>query len=144
MKEITEDYVSFETAKLLKEKGFDLECDKYFIDDGKHVVNSLHEIKDYAKDGKHFSYLHNTKIAIPTQQKARKWLRNLHNLTVECLPYMPWDAYETSFADIHGGPVYKGVIFKGVFMLHTEEPIWAETYEVACDAIIKYCLENLI
>ena len=27
---ITEDYVSFETAKLLKEKGFDSECHSYY------------------------------------------------------------------------------------------------------------------
>jgi hypothetical protein len=27
---ITEDYVSFETAKLLKEKGFDATCKKYY------------------------------------------------------------------------------------------------------------------
>ena len=29
---IQEDYVSFETAKLLKEKGFDEECQKYYGD----------------------------------------------------------------------------------------------------------------
>ncbi len=29
---ITEDYVSFETAKLLKEKGFDDECQKYYYE----------------------------------------------------------------------------------------------------------------
>ena len=30
MKQITEDYVSFEIAKLLKEKGFDIPCDSYY------------------------------------------------------------------------------------------------------------------
>ena len=29
---ITEDYVSFETAKLLKENGFDSECDYLYVD----------------------------------------------------------------------------------------------------------------
>lgn len=29
---ITEDYISFEVAKLLKEKGFDAECDYLYAD----------------------------------------------------------------------------------------------------------------
>lgn len=34
---ITEDYVSFETAKLLKEKGFDEKCQKVYMYTGKCV-----------------------------------------------------------------------------------------------------------
>ena len=50
---MTEDYVSFETAKLLKEKGFDEECQKYY--------------GDY-------------KYPCPTLQMAMKWLREEHKL----------------------------------------------------------------
>lgn len=49
----TEDYVSFETAKLLKEKGFDEKCQQYY--------------GDY-------------KYPCPTLQMAMKWLREVHNL----------------------------------------------------------------
>lgn len=52
---ITEDYVSFNTAKLLKEKGFDEECQQYY--------------GDY-------------KYSCPTLQMAMKWLREVHNLFI--------------------------------------------------------------
>ena len=52
---ITEDYVSFEVAKLLKEKGFDEECQKYY--------------GDY-------------KYPCPTLQMAMKWLREVHGIDI--------------------------------------------------------------
>ena len=134
---ITEDYVSLEVAKLLKKKGFD-EPSLFHCIEENNVITQNNEGKCFRN-----SELKNA-FSVPTQALVLKWLRDVHNLTVVCLPYMPWNAYETSFAAIHGGPVYKGLIFKDVFMHHTEEPIWAETYEVTCNAIIKYCLENLI
>ena len=53
---ITEDYVSFEIAKLLKEKGFDEECQEYY--------------GDY-------------KYPCPTLQMAMKWLREVHKLFIK-------------------------------------------------------------
>lgn len=65
-----EDYVSFEVAKLLKEKGFDEYCG-YYSSDGEYwgycVYN--HKGKDY--------------ISAPTLQMARKWLREKHHLHIE-------------------------------------------------------------
>ena len=58
---ITEDYVSFKTAKLLKEKGFDEKCftvynnDREFYDTKYGIVPSI-------------------KIPTPTIQMAMKWL----------------------------------------------------------------------
>ena len=72
---ITEDYVSFETAKLLKEKGFDSECHSHYYachrPDGSvqyHIaeIYSLKSLKDF--------YL------APTLQMAMKWLREVHKL----------------------------------------------------------------
>ena len=53
---ITEDYVSFETARLLKENGFDEECQQYY--------------GDY-------------KYPCPTLQMAMKWLRKKYNIHIE-------------------------------------------------------------
>lgn len=53
---ITEDYVSFEIAKLLKEKGFDSECQQYYGD---------------------YEY------PCPTLQMAMKWLREIHRIDIE-------------------------------------------------------------
>ena len=52
---ITEDYVSYEISKLLKEKGFDEECQKYY--------------GDY-------------KYPCPTLQMAMKWLRKVHYIFI--------------------------------------------------------------
>ena len=37
---VTEDYVSFETAKLLKEKGFDEKCFQYWHEEDNELVHS--------------------------------------------------------------------------------------------------------
>lgn len=75
---ITEDYVSFKTAKLLKEKGFDeLSIIFYSLDgngeitlfDDEPLRNS--EIDGYAK---------------VTLQMAMKWLREKHNIIISIHP----------------------------------------------------------
>lgn len=83
---IEEDYVSFETAKLLKEKGFDEPCSHIYRNDGMHL---------YCGDAK-LTTLTNTEIdepqdwvsetftcTCPTLQMARKWLREKHHLHIE-------------------------------------------------------------
>ena len=65
---ITEDYVSFEIAKLLKEKGFDWPCE--------HVC-CLGGVKNMYKA-----------IECPTLQMAMKWLRESHNLQIQITPIM--------------------------------------------------------
>lgn len=67
---ITEDYVSFEVAKLLKEKGFD-ECCRAFITPN----------VDFAleSDGHVFNHiLLDNEYAAPTLQMAMKWLREVY------------------------------------------------------------------
>lgn len=62
MATITEDYVSFEVAKLLKEKGFDVdECEV------------------------HYDMLDHTQYEI-TIQMAMKWLREVHNIDISIIP----------------------------------------------------------
>lgn len=53
---VTEDYVSFETSKLLKENGFDEECQQYY--------------GDY-------------KYPCPTLQMTLKWLREVHHIFID-------------------------------------------------------------
>lgn len=67
---ITEDYVSFETAKLLKEKGFDEYCG-YYNSDGEYW-----EYRVYNHRGEYY-------ISAPTLQMAMKWLREKHHLHIE-------------------------------------------------------------
>ena len=75
---LKEDYVSFEVAKLLKEKGFDEPCRSYFISD-------LGDYRRCAVDitSKNCS---SEQILMPTHQMARRWLREVHNVFIEvCL-----------------------------------------------------------
>ena len=116
---ITEDYVSFETAKLFKEKGFNWECKtrKFYPEP---------EYDQESPDG----------VYAPTLQIAMKWLREVHNIHV--VPKF----------DFYAGD-YTGRIYDGRRESTAEKDdyiaiVGNNTYEEACEAAIKYCLENLI
>lgn len=66
---ITEDYVSFEIAKLLKEKGFNEYCEK-----------------SYSLEGKLYSNFPDDCILAPTLQMAAKWLRVFHKIDLCAFP----------------------------------------------------------
>ena len=106
---ITEDYVSFETAKLLKEKGFKKWCDKcygtavYY----KGVPISFDEECDLKDEGlgDEIEYIEggclynfgcgNTEEetnlwAAPTLWVAMKWLREVHNIHIELRVLKPY------------------------------------------------------
>lgn len=70
---ITEDYVSFEVAKLLKEKGFDIPCRMSYF-------NGL--LVDYTMYG----FCDGELINCPTLQMASKWLRIVHKIDLCVLP----------------------------------------------------------
>ena len=134
---ITEDYVSFETAKLLKEKGFDEMTElAYGLEHG-HIRNDLP-----------ISYWRNSEIgeykfSCPTLQMAMRWLRKEHNLHIITIPYAPMDRhpYHPGEADV----VYIAQLFKGIIPIdEIGRSIIKLTPEEACEAAIKYCLENLI
>lgn len=60
---ITEDYVSDETFKLLKEKGFDDSCCRFVIESDETYYRGA-----------------------PTLQMAMKWLREVHNIDIIAPP----------------------------------------------------------
>lgn len=125
---VTEDYVSFEVAKLLKEKGFDGITEKWYLKyKGEYTLVSRGTAEHP-----------DSSIDVPTIQMAMKWLREKHILVlpepksftldgeVATWVYNIWcdDNCEVD-ADFFDG-----------------EPF--EKYEDACEAGIKYCLENFI
>ena len=122
---IQEDYVNFETAKLLKEKGFD-ECPLFRYDD----CGELWVQGGYNKTLKwHFP--------APTLQMAMKWLREVHNIFIAIEPHMYDYINEKNSSYVaslwQGDNYYENITSKDY-----------PTYEAACEAAIKYCLENLI
>lgn len=123
---ITEDYVSFEVAKLLKEKGFDVpeyRLHAVYRDDGALQSITADRIKE------------RTFIQAPTNQMALKWLREEHNIILNVAPNVDGD-YECtgSFCCL----IYKEN--KLVSTLADEE----YSYEEAAEAGLKYCLTKLI
>lgn len=130
---ITEDYVSFETAKLLKEKGFDSEnvseFGGYYIDyyhNGQRVGIATESMM-LNKTLEDWEYLR------PTLQMVMKWLREVHHLTVDIFHFRDWKVSIKTIPDDY---------FKADYSYSELKP--SGTYEQACEAAIKYCLENLI
>lgn len=132
---ITEDYVSFETAKLLKEKGFDSNTYAYYEDEDNPNI-SLHASKAINWNKTEF-------ISKPTLQMAMKWLRKVHHLEMIL-----------NFGFPHGKFTYYWSVAK-VHDDHLSYPMQdpndaeftyerADTKEDACEGFIKYCLKNLL
>ena len=115
---LTEDYVSFETAKLLKEKGFESDdCHTAYDENGEFFLHG-----DYSKDRYGI-------VDAPTLQMAIKWLGKEHRtfLNVSCIPE-------------HFCFTCRIISSSGETIFVT----YVNTYEQAYEAAIKYCLENLI
>lgn len=118
---ITEDYVSFETAKLLKEKGFscdEISCINVF-------KGHTYKIQDTVVDA-------DEDVTIPTIQMAMKWLRKIHGLFIHIDVIREASCWLADIQDIKEDV--------GIYPVKNEFP----NYEEACESAIKYCLENLI
>ena len=114
---ITEDYVSFEIAKLLEEKGFDLEVHRsYLVNDNCFVPSDVNDLQ-CRKDA----------IRIPTLQMVMKWLREVHHITIGITFSLDIIFYEIQKDK-------KVIIAIGS----------SRSYEDMVEEAIKYCLENLI
>ena len=138
MAQITEDYVSFETAKLLKEKGFDEYCPLWYnLDKPTEGPFFYKEIGWYG----HNSYDYNGKriISAPTLQMAMKWLRKEHKI----IPIILTGEYSQK-------PLYYWFRIDAIIEGRLKDAIYREdvkefsSHEEACDAAIQYCLKNLI
>lgn len=141
---ITEDYVSFEVAKLLKEKGFNEPCWNCYYDS---------ELEHYFRPVKNNEWPLN-RVSVPTHQMALKWLREVHNIVIE----INTDDYMTT-TDGKLKVSYSYTIWTFIRHLgetglidarYDDRAFWQEnvkvgqSYEEAVEAALKYALENLI
>ena len=140
---ITEDYVSFEVAKLLRDKGFNGKCKYYYIqtkemfeiDTKYHIALTTHELLDLQIIGEK-----EDRYAAPTQAIAMRWLREVHKVHIIAEPCLS-EGYELNLSFNRW--------FWTIFKEEGEyKPIRQidefPTYEQACEAAIKYCLKHLI
>lgn len=134
---ITEDYVGYEVAKLLKEKGFDECCEAYY-EDGRFcwVWN----------DGRCRNTDNPKYVSCPTQALAMKWLREVHNVHVSVNPIV--DYVEDADGHKYEDNVYWAFEFinsvSGRFIELTDNDYQFDTYEDAVEAALKDCLTNKI
>ena len=120
---ITEDYVSFEVAKLLKEKGFNEPIWTRYEDDNEVIFGDKYNWNN--------SPMGHT--SAPTHQMAKKWLREEHNLYVEI--FVTWRDKI---------PHYQWRINNLITQDTIVDTPCLEKPEEAVEAALKYTLENLI
>lgn len=164
---VTEDYISFETAKLLKEKGFDGKCARVWVEekgnepirmgmssfvegeevaDNETVEAATGYVNEYMFKNPCIAYL------CPTLQMAMKWLREEHKKFIDVYSYSA-----TYFDYIHGWSFIirplryiEGIgwnfydSYETVTASEASDDHVYPTYEDACDAAIKWCLEKLV
>lgn len=123
---ITEDYVIFNIAKLLKEKGFNEYTYAYYLPNASFYL-SPREI-----DNKNL-YAQGC-VSAPTLQMAMKWLREVHKIAIN----IGWgEVFEENYQwwctilNQNNGEILR-------------ENEYHKTYEEACETAIRYCLEKLI
>ena len=120
---ITEDYVSFGTAKLMKEKEFnaDVNCTHVYVYGrvvSKDYFRDINELEEY--------------IQAPTLQMAMKWLREVHRIGI---------IIEISDPSVKDRKYYC-IIWDGNNNSHIIDLF--NSYEESIEAALKYCLEILI
>jgi outer membrane cobalamin receptor len=93
---MTEELISFETAKLAKEKGFDEHCKHAFTNDGKFQY--------YEEDG----FNSETYTTSPSQSLLQKWLREVHAIHITMI-YDDDNCYYTEICDKNNSHVYRAI-----------------------------------
>ena len=133
---ITEDYVSFEVAKLLKEKGFDEPTFTYYNNVG-NLMTSYDFCGDYISG--RFNNMKNEKVncAAPTLQMTMKYLREIHNKHIYAVPVVTDD-------DGVMGYWWEDCIITNRQYNSIRTGKLYNSPEKAYEAAIKYCLTNLI
>lgn len=149
---IAEDYVSFENAKLLKDKGFKEWCFKCYgvavLHNGADIsFDEECDLKDegreneieYVEGGRLYDYGCDNRDkdarvwAAPTLWAAMKWLRETHNIDI---------IINVSSKDESDDKRKYAYAIVSKRFIGTDNV--KRTYEDACEAGIRYCLEKLI
>lgn len=122
---IKEAYVSLEVAKLLEEKGFDIECNNAYYN-GSFIDYTMY---GFCLDGEF--------ISAPTHQVAMAWLREKKNIFIIIEPHLYDYVNERNIS-------YVCSIWVGDNYYENLESRDYPSYEEAVEAAIKYSLKNLI
>lgn len=140
METITEDFVSYELAQVLKSSGFDWRCEYCYIVN-KHTKIVAYQEYAGASDWNHaeiggpkYQYTH---ISAPTLWQAHKWLREVKGIAINVMAngkgeYCQTRAYLPNYA---GRTIGYDWAINGVYPLYN-------TYEEALSTGISKALES--
>jgi len=121
---ITEDYVSFEVAKLLKSKKFHVPTRSHYDGQGGFGFCDICEI-----DWNNYKCFRQRRCySAPTLQMAMKWLRKVHNIDISIIPLRSHKEY---LPRIESDTI-------------SHDCISYRKFEDACEVAIIYCLEHII
>lgn len=138
---ITEDCISFETAKLLKEKGFDEPTTKSYYTEGlENPMIFSHDLLPCIRPDE---------FLCPTLQMVMKWFRKKHQIGIFPSQYHIYKDNTVSDEFGYGVEIIKlGTDIplnpNGEKISDKDRYFTSTSYEQACEAAIKYCLEKLI
>ena len=123
---MTENLISFETAKLAKEKGFVFENMDSNYELGYHSYfkwgsneKRVFAISHYEKDTRHSDGWSQTGYDAPTQSLLQKWLREVHNIEIDvnsdsqdiyhCTTYTHLTVSKVFFSKVYEQALEKGL-----------------------------------
>ena len=137
---VQEEYINFETAKLLKDKGFDEICYLGYNVNGAYFPTSNRSNSQIIQPDFCF-------ICCPTQQHVMRWMREAHNLFIEIQCYSVDNDFNYSYVVYRQLKNLRGKeygIGKHSYLRKEKGKSQFRSYEEACEEAIKYCLINLI
>lgn len=135
---ITEDYVSFETAKLFKEKGFDEPCKTYYSPNG--FGPKVFSVK---KTNSQLEFTWEECVA-PELSVAIKWLMQTYKVLVSPRVEVEYDEDEKGIRK-YNGPGYYAVVTDIVTgnTKFCQGNIYTSPEE-ACKAAVEYFIKNMV
>lgn len=129
---IEESYVSFDTALMLKESGFDMPCMSYYeLEDGEVVRKDSIGSSDY-------NAYEDAVCSRPTQELAARWLRDVHDTFVKMERVGSFDGKEFHFYWSYS------IISVSAACLKSISGGRYDSYEEALEVGIAKCLERII
>ena len=120
-----DELVTFETAKLAKDKGFNKILCKFCFVKG-HLLHKKLFVKNLHREGQDF-------YVAPTQSLLQRWLREEHNISVD----ITTDAFtnDTDNTYVYQCVVWEGVIDKEIMLskVNLSHEFYEDTYEQALE-----------
>lgn len=135
-----EEIVSFETAKIAKERGFDVYCREAYIETQEHTLPCRGGDYNFPYQAPRvlsveFRDNYNTVIAnAPTQSLLQRWLREIHNIHIKI--------HASNYNRFHT-EVYNIVTFKNIYDNNPHVKIVPKTYEEALEIGLQKSLKQL-